>query len=401
MDAFIFKTQAPAPGEPPAYDESCERMWELFSTFLTEQIFYAAYDSAMGYHAQNKSVSIADHYLSLLSASCQRLARDRELVARLARTFFDYAKSSQPALKHDSEPVFLSRVVQAYAPATYVRDMGPDQIRQYTQGALVTIALRAYEIARGADVSDRILRREAAVVDSLRGQFNQLSRAHRLELGAQLSQRGKVTVKTPYDDASEHIRLLTAQIQNLQTQVGRLTQDNQTLREGISREKLRAKTWGERASEQGRRQASSVATLTAENSRIKRELARHSKANTELLRCAASQISAREKLARENNQHLEDARTLLNIQRLTDKAAHEAGLANQLPLDYEPTADDSVSVRGSRPLGYAARRSPSGGSGSSASGSESDQSGEVDLQSIMQSFDSKSKGSTQFERDLE
>jgi hypothetical protein len=413
MEDYIFKTRAPGagPGDsksttpPPlaVHDSNCERMWELFSTFLTEQIFYVAYDTAMGHHAQNRSVSIADHYLALLAATCQRLARDRQLVGTLARTFFDYAKVSQPALEHDSEPVFLSRVVQAYAPVSYVRDMGADQIRQYTHGALVTVALRAYEVARGAEVSDRILRREGPVIDSLRGQFNQLSRAHRLELGSRLSQRGRVTVKTPYDDASEHIRQLTEQVQ-------RLSQANAAL---------------EADRRQARKLTSTVASLTAENARMHREVGRHSKANTDLLRCAASQISARKKLAGEKRQCQDDARTLLNIQRM---ANNTVPAANFLPHDYEPTADDSVSVRGARPVGYLEFPTAGGADAwefdasnsatpanrpespefaasgalksetSSVHSDQSDQNSEVDMQSIMESFDSKS---TQFERDLQ
>lgn len=385
MNQFVFQQSAgPAAGAPPSHDQSCELMWELFSTFLCEKIYYNGYDAATGAHVQNRDTSVADHYLALLAATCQRLARDAGLVHSSWRAFYEYAIGCEPGLAHDSEPVFLSRVAQAYAPLDYVRQMNADQLRDYTHRAFVTVNIRAYEIARGAKYSQRILARDSGVIDELRSVFNQLSRAHRLELGAELSRRGRVTTKTAYDDAGEHIRLLTEQMKNMQQQVEALAAENRRLR-AVTR-------------------AASVAA--SENRQLRDKLVKQQRASSKLLSYAKSQVAARTVAEEKVSQLRDDARTLLSIQRMRDNLARPEEMypPSAVGAFREPAPEDSVSVRGDRPIGWS-RRTPERSSTlpeprsapaapqkmssveeSDTEESEEESDGEVTAASIMESF---------------
>lgn len=320
MDQLIFGTSRSTAGasersaaEAAHYDRTCERMWELLSSFLAGHLFYSARENAVAEHIRTgRKRAVVDCYQAALAVASGELNKNGAFLEAFWKQFYNYARETVESLKHDTEIAFMQRVAQAYTPVEHLAAMSPQRAQQFTLAAFKTVSIRAHEQARRVFVDDVLCHRESAI-DEMRNSFNGISRAHRLTLGADLNSRGKVQGSTPYDDAARHIHELTLEVR-------RLTRDNERLKQKIRE---------------------------AEFERPK------STATAELLTHAQGQLAARERLAQENarlrgeltaarstiSSLQDDARTLLNVARL-------AGTT----VDEEIAPDDSVSVRGDRAL---------------------------------------------------
>jgi hypothetical protein len=305
----------------PDNSRACENSWELLSSFLAGHFYYTVRGNAMANQLlDNRKSALVDYFQAALSAASASVSRPGQFLSGMWEQFFDYAKKSVPALKHETEAAFAVRIAQAYAPAEHVRAMHPQQVHDYALRAFMTVIARAHK--KAIDYTDDILNQRETVVPAMQDAFNGLSRAHRLELGASLHSRGTVQVATPYDDAARHITELNAEVARLAGENVRLVQKCRELE--MQRQLSPART----AVTASRTSNAKILALAQEQLRERERLAKENKRLRSALSSAQSTITSLQS----------DARTLLDAAR-TNIERYAKSMA---PDDVLPS--DSVSV---------------------------------------------------------